>query len=163
MASRTRRAVAATAVALGVMAGLTGTAGATPIGNEGCTPGYWKNHVGNWPSAHYTPGQRLDTVFTALSDGDTSFNFPSLADDTFLQALSYNPNTGGNEAAAMQLLRAAVAALLNSASPSVDYPLHQVQIASMVNAAINGGSKKAMENLKNQLDRYNSLGAPGFC
>jgi hypothetical protein len=35
------------------------SAGATNIGSEGCTPGYWKNHTENWEE--YTPSTKLNT------------------------------------------------------------------------------------------------------
>jgi hypothetical protein len=42
----------ATAVVLGLLSTtgvtLAGPAQAVNIGNEGCTPGYWKNHTSNW-------------------------------------------------------------------------------------------------------------------
>src|SRR5688572_12443579 len=85
---------------------------ATNIGQEGCTPGYWKNHTLNWEE--YTPTQTLDELF----------NFPtslaSYSDDTLLQALNYGGGSGV-EGAAQVLLRAGVAAFLNAAHEGVGY------------------------------------------
>jgi hypothetical protein len=117
---------------------------------EGCTPGFWKNHTDVWVT--YTPGTLVGSVFTvpaALSD---------LADDTFLTALSY-PGGTGDAGAAQILLRAGVAALLNAASPSVDYPLTTAQVIALVNAAL-AGSSSDMLTLASTLDGYNNLGCP---
>jgi hypothetical protein len=115
-----------------------------PPGNEGCTPGFWKNHQSAWVG--YSPSQTLGSVFTGLSG--------TLASKTLLQAL----NTGGGQLDA--LLRQAVAALLNAASPEVDYPMTEAEIVTAVNAAIASGD---YETLKDQLDAANNLTAPGFC
>jgi len=83
-------------------------------GQEGCTPGYWKQeqHFDSWP-APYTPSSLLRDVFVTAP--------PELVpDDTFLEALDYGGGPGV-EGATQILLRQAVAALLNSASPDVDF------------------------------------------
>jgi hypothetical protein len=120
----------------------------TPTGNEGCTPGYWKNHQSAWTG--YTTSQTLESVF----DVPDSLNVDNM---TLLEALS----TGGGGATA--LLRHAVAALLGAAHPSVDYPQTTAQIIASVNAALASGNDAAIESLKNQLDTWNNLHAPGFC
>jgi len=116
-----------------------------PPGQEGCTPGYWKNHLQSWP-APYTPGTTLGSVFTGLPSGYASL--------TFQQAL----NLGGGGLNA--LLRHAVSALLNASSPEVDYPLSAAEVISLTNAAIASGNYEATKDL---FDQYNNLGAPGFC
>jgi len=122
----------------------------TPTGNEGCTPGYWKNHLGAWAATGYATGQTLESVF----------NVPdSLAIDnvSLLQALS----SGGGGVTA--LMRHAVSAILSAAHPSVDYPQTVAAIISAVDAALASGDAGTIENLKNQLDTWNNLHAPGFC
>src|SRR5688572_20899778 len=86
-------------------------------GNEGCTPGYWKNHTAAWNGTGLNPTQDLEDIF----------NVPDalgLDDVTLLAALD---GTGGPGVVggAKILLRAAVAAMLNAAHPNVDYPLTQ--------------------------------------
>ncbi len=44
-------------------------ASATNIGQEGCTPGYWKNHTENWEE--YSPSTSLGTVFSSLAGSPT--------------------------------------------------------------------------------------------
>jgi hypothetical protein len=58
------------------------------------------------------------------------------------------------------LLRAAVAALLNSASPSVDYPLTTQQVITAVNAALTSTNRSTILALATRLDNYNNLGCP---
>ncbi|HSN89020.1 MAG TPA: hypothetical protein VL025_19810, partial [Thermoanaerobaculia bacterium] len=52
-----------------------------PPGDEGCTPGYWKNHTDSWAGTGYSPGQTTGSVFSGASA------FPSLASQTLLQSL----------------------------------------------------------------------------
>lgn len=33
------------------------------LGDEGCTPGYWKNHPASWTATGYTRTQTLESVF----------------------------------------------------------------------------------------------------
>jgi hypothetical protein len=66
----------------------------------------------------------------------------------------------GTTAAARTLLRAAVAALLNSAHPGVDYPLTTGEVISRVNQALASGSRSAMLELASELDDLNNLGCP---
>jgi hypothetical protein len=120
------------------------------VGREGCTPGYWKNHTEDWPATGYSTVQTLEAVFDVP-------NALGLDNVTLLTALG----TGGGGVSA--LLRHAVAALLNAAHPAVDYPLTIEGVISAVNAALASGNETTIENLKNQLDTWNNLHAPGFC
>jgi hypothetical protein len=121
-----------------------------PPSQEGCTPGYWKQpqHFDSWVPTGYTTGTTLETVF----------NVPdSLGYDnkTLLEALSFK---GGNnfKGAAQILLRAGVAALLNSASPDVDYALSTADVISQVNAALASGDRETILDLAGQLDEFNN-------
>ncbi|MBK9051394.1 MAG: hypothetical protein IPL78_10900 [Chloroflexi bacterium] len=100
---------------------------------------------------NYTPDQTLESVFDVP---DTY----GLDNKTLLQALKFN---GGSlqTAAARILLKAAVAAMLNAASPDVDYPLSEAEIISDVNTALVSG-RNAMLALADELDIYNNLGCP---
>jgi hypothetical protein len=123
----------------------TTTTTTTPRGEEGCTPGFWKNHPEAYP-APYSPTTTLGSVFTGLS--------PEYASLTFDQAL----NLGGGGLNA--LLRQAVAALLNASSPDVDYPLTEAEVIAMTNHAIASGD---YESVKDLFDEANNLTSPGFC
>ena len=148
-----RIAAIALAVALPLSAVSTGVAQATdgynPPGNEGCTPGYWKNHTSAWDV--YSPMQTVGSVFSGAS--------ASLADDTLLQALSYQGGAGLLGAEQI-LLRAAVAALLNSADDVVDYPLLTSQVINRVSAALASDNRGRILTLATNLDNQNNLGCP---
>jgi hypothetical protein len=74
-------------------------------------------------------------------------------------ALSYQGGSG-TRGAAQILLRAAVAALLNAASPNVDYPLTTAEVISQVNAALASNNRNTMLAFASRLDSYNNLGCP---
>ena len=88
-------------------------------GNEGCTPGYWKQsqHFDSWVG--YLTTDNFDTVF-----GVNFFN-PDL---TLLEAVSQNGSS--NPFAALG--RNAVAALLNSTNPGVSYAYTTAQVIDIV-------------------------------
>jgi hypothetical protein len=110
---------------------------------EGCTPGYWKNHL-TWP-APYTPDTLVSSVFNLSG-------YP--ADYTFMQALTY-----GGPVKAQILLRAAVAAALNIANSEVDYALTLAQLQTQVNTAL-AGSNSDKTTLNGVIDGYNNAGCP---
>jgi hypothetical protein len=121
----------------------------TPEGEEGCTPGFWKNlkqHEVFWTDP-FDPGDLVSSVFSATL-GTAAGN------QTLIQALE---NGGGGVDA---LLRQAVAAVLNAASPAIDYPLSVDEIVDAVNDAISSGDADAIEELKDELDAANNLGCP---
>ncbi|MGQ0714522.1 MAG: hypothetical protein ACT4PJ_12445 [Gemmatimonadaceae bacterium] len=111
-----------------------------PPAGEGCTPGFWKNSVGSWPPTGFSPNQNFDVVF-----GVSAFN----PDITLLQAL----NLGGGGLNA--LARHAVAALLNSSHPEINYGMSAAGVISSVQAALNGGD---IEGTKNTFDTLNNQG-----
>jgi len=123
----------------------------TVRGNEGCTPGYWKNHTSAWASTDYTTGQLVGDVF----NGEEA----SLSGKTLLQALSFK---GGNTIAGAEqiLLRAAVAALLNATHDGVDYLYGEAEILAWVNAALAGNDRSTILTLAAQLDAANNQGCP---
>jgi hypothetical protein len=123
----------------------------TPDGNEGCTPGFWKNNLIAWESTSpnvYSPNTTLESVF----------NVPDslgLDNTTFLEALNFQGNIGPEG----RLLRQAVAALLGTVHFDVAYPIgDEAVLIAMVNNALSG--QTSVEGLKDQLDRWNNLGCP---
>ncbi|HKV07845.1 MAG TPA: hypothetical protein VJ725_06900 [Thermoanaerobaculia bacterium] len=122
-------------------------------GDEGCTPGYWKNHTGSWAGTGYSPGQTTGSVFSGASA------FPSLASQTLLQSLQGGGGPGTLGAAKI-LLRAAVAALLNAGHSGVDYPRTTAEILADVNAALTSNNRNTMLALATELDDDNNLGCP---
>lgn len=116
-------------------------------GNEGCTPGYWKNHTDSWTA--YQPGTPLSAVFAATP--------VQYAGTSLHEALSFR---GGNgvDGAARILLRAATSAVLNAGDPDVDYRYTTSEIVSQVNAALASGDRGTILDLASTLDAANNGG-----
>lgn len=122
-------------------------------GDEGCSHGYWKNHTDSWPPTGYSTSQRIDAVF---SEAD---HYPSLASLSLYDALSFS---GGSDTtgAAADLLKQAVAALLNAAHPGIGFPLTPAGVIGSVNGALASGDRDTMLVLAANLDANNNLGCP---
>jgi hypothetical protein len=123
-----------------------------PPGGEGCTPGYWKNHLDAWPATGYSPNQALSTVFSAGGLG-------TLSSKTLLEALGFG---GGSTLTAKKqiLLRAAVASLLNAAHPDVDFGMTTAEVIAAVNAALATNNADTILALATELDNANNAGCP---
>lgn len=121
------------------------------VGDDGCTPGYWKNHTESWAGTGYSPDQTTGSVFSGASA------FPALASQSLLQSLQGGGGPGTLGAAKI-LLRAAVAALLNAAHDGVDYPRTTAEILADVNAALTSNNRNTMLALASELDSDNNLG-----
>jgi hypothetical protein len=132
----------------------TPTKTSTPVGFEGCTPGYWKQpqHLDSWTTTGFSPDQTLESVF----DVPDSFGLDT---NTLLQALNFGGGSGATGSARI-LLRAAVASLLNSAHPDVDYPRTTAEVITDVNAALASNDRNTMLALASELDDDNNLGCP---
>ena len=81
---------------------------------------------------------------------------PVYETDTLITALNYKGGDGIS-GMAQTLLRAAVAAILNSAHPEISYPIAVGDIIIQVNAALASNNRTQMEDLKDQYDYYNNL------
>jgi len=122
-----------------------------PPPKTGCTPGFWKNCTIHWQPTGYRTDQSVSSVFS-LGTCCTSLGNLSL-----MGAL----NLGGGSGVcggAQNLLRAAVAALLNASSPELDYPFTEQQVITMVSAALQSCDRGTMIALASELDRDNNLG-----
>ena len=117
------------------------------LGSQGCTPGYWKNHTESW--VRYTPYQSLRSVFCPTP--------AQLGSAGLLDALRF---TGGNgvDGASRNLLRAAVAAVLNAAHDDVAYRLTSAEVTSRVDAALATGNRATILALASELDAANNGG-----
>lgn len=147
------------AVASLVCAAYAAPASAGVYGDEGCTPGYWKNHTDDW----------LET-----EDGAISYETTAIFGDIF--GVSYNVTLldalqggGGNNIAGAQkiLARAATAALLNAAHDGIGYPLSRYfatedgdALFEAVQDVWNSGDRQAILDLATDLDAMNNLGCP---
>lgn len=128
-------------------------AGASNIGNEGCTPGYWKNHTSNWEE--YAPSTQVGSAFKLSATGP-------YATATLEQALAFRGGSGVDGAQRI-LLRAATAAVLNAAHEDLGYPYRrftQYKIVATVRAALLSGDRQRMLELAEELDAANNLGCP---
>jgi hypothetical protein len=105
-----------------------------PPGNQGCTPGYWKNHLESWAAAGYAPGADFDSTFGV-----------NLFDPNITLETAVNLGGGG----ANRLARHGVAALLSAAHPGVGYPLSVAEVI----AAVQAGNADLLE-------QSNELGCP---
>jgi hypothetical protein len=123
------------------------TASTSTSNLEGCSHGYWKNHETSW--TNYSPTDTLGGIGLVPS-GDPNYS------ETLDGALTAG---GGGET---NLLRQAVAALLNANDPTVGpyYPLTDSQIKSIVFATIQSGNAALIDSLGTQLDTWNNLGCP---
>jgi hypothetical protein len=113
------------------------------VGDEGCTPGYWKQdqHFDSWP-APYTPNMLFSDVFEDAFPGQTLLDVVS--------------NGGGQLDA---LGRHTVAALLNGASGDVNYEFSDEEVIDLFND-IYPGTDDEYEALKDTFEYNNELGCP---
>lgn len=119
-------------------------------GDEGCTPGFWKNHPAAW-QGHATDDLVAD-VFAEAASYD-------VGDATLMEALRFRGG-GGVEGGARIMLRAAVAGLLNASSDEVMYPVTLADLIDEVNLALASGSRNQMIGLGSEIDVDNNLGCP---
>ena len=113
-----------------------------PQGGEGCTPGYWgrEQHFDSWTSP-YTTSASFQSVFGVDA-------YPGM---TLLDVVN-NPGPPKK-----QVGRMAVAALLNAASPGVDFDLTTAEVIAAFNAAWASGD---YNTTKDMLDDLNNQGCP---
>jgi len=90
-----------------------------PPSGEGCTPGYWKNHLADWAPTGYSPADDFDATF-----GVDLFSPDITLDD------AVNARGGGVK----KLARHGTAALLSAAHPDVDYPFTVAEVIALVQA-----------------------------
>jgi len=146
----------------GMIAGLalSLTAGSALAGDdhevcdEGCTPGYWKQdqHFDSWPTP-YSPGSNLRDVFVTSP-------VTLVPDDSFLEALNYGGGPGV-EGATQILLRAAVAALLNSSSPDVNFAVSSGHVINTTIDRLESQWRPTILTRATYLDSINN--GPGGC
>jgi hypothetical protein len=121
--------------------------------DQGCSSGYWKTHTGAWAPTGYTPGQKVNTVFSEAG------RYPSLGGSTMLQALSFSGGSG-LQGAAESLLKQAVTAVLNASHSGIAYPRTPPEVIADVNAALASNSRDTMLGLATALDHDNNQGCP---
>jgi hypothetical protein len=128
----------------------TTTTTTTTPGSNGCTPGYWKNHLDSWGPTGYSPDDTLASVFNPAVLG-------SLGSDTLLEALSYAGGPGVDGAKRI-LLRAAVASVLNASHPDVDFGPSAAVVIGATNFALASNVREGILDIASQLDARNNAG-----
>ena len=109
-------------VTLALLALLVRPAFAPIYPTQGCTPGFWKNHLGAW--IVFNPADQIGPVLEAAwpEFGLGAWTWPTclsdLYGDSLLQVLNYHGGPGLDGGARIYL-RAAVAALLNASHPEI--------------------------------------------
>lgn len=124
-----------------------------PTGDQGCTPGYWKNHADSWPATGYSTGASVQSVFASAAA------YPGIGEASLMEALGFKGGSGV-EGGARNLLRAAVAGLLDASHPGVDYPRAPGALVADVDAALASGDRDTMLGLAAAIDADNNLGCP---
>jgi hypothetical protein len=120
-------------------------------GDEGLSPGWWKNHTDLWGGRFY-PNYPVRWIFTGV------YGY-SLKNVTMIEALKF-PGGSGIDGSARILLRAAVAAALNIYCGYVYYPESLTNVEIMVTQALESRNRQTMLDLAAQLDAWNNLGVP---
>jgi hypothetical protein len=121
-------------------------------GENGCTPGFWKNNAKNWDYAAWPAGTFEDVPFSDVFDRVITIDGKkktTITDPTLEQALAA---TGGGINA---LARHGVAAYLNSIDAEVAFPISTSSVISWVQEAIDTGD---FEEHKSILADANELG-----
>ncbi len=144
-----RKAAVLLVIALALALSSVGTALGTGGGNQGCTPGYWKNHLDSW--AYYSPNATVGTVFNPSSP----FNLWTL------EAALDGGGGPGLDGAIRILLRAGVVALLNGAPGSgVNAYYSHDTVIGMVTTALKTGNRDTILAVASELDARNNQGCP---
>jgi hypothetical protein len=131
-----------------------------PAGNEGCSPGFWQTHTGlgpqadAWLTTSFTHTQTLASVFTGFD--------ASISGTGLLDALTFTGPKNTLVGAEKILAKQAVAALLNSSSSGVNYPLSTSAVIAEVNAALASGDRDTILTEASRLDGFNGLEG-GIC
>jgi hypothetical protein len=102
-------------------------------GGEGCTPGFWKNHLTHWAATGYSPNDVFDDVFECEIFGDDTTLGWAVNNPGILQNLAFH----------------GVAALLNAAHPDVEFGYSEAEVRGFV-----------CDGDKDSLEEANEAGCP---
>jgi len=122
------------------------------LSGEGCTPGFWKNHLEEWQSTTFSPNDDFKQVFGLIESEVIQIKFHKEMIDNPTLEQAINALGGGINA----LARHATAALLNSQS-GINYPLTSEQVILNFHNAFSSGE---FETTKDMFDQFNELGCP---
>lgn len=128
-----------------------------PPGDEGCTPGFWKNNADKHSASAWCDAYAPDDSFNDVFGVDVELRGNgrnTISNPTLLQAL------GANGSGINALARHATAALLNACSGCVNYAMASpVQVIVAVQEAVAVGDE-AIQALHEELAYYNEAGCP---
>jgi len=125
-----------------------------PCEEEGCTPGFWKNHPDCW-CAEYQPETLIKDVWVIPDE-----LLEKLGENTTLMmAMKYGGGKGVKGAAKI-LLRAATASLQNACNGDVSFALSVEEVITGGNAALATMDRKQILKLASTLDDLNNSGCP---
>jgi hypothetical protein len=122
-------------------------------GQIGCSHGYWKNHASSWLATGYSQQDTVGRVFAG------TIPWPAVATSSLSEALKFGGGSGV-EGAVKNLMRQAVAALLNAAHPDVPYPRTATEVINLVDRALASNDRQTILRLAGEFDRDNNLGCP---
>ena len=132
---------------------------------EGCPVTYWKDKKTIGDKDHPTKwvGYSPDAIINSVFANATKQVCPGYGDDgkkKLRDAINWGTATGTLKDAFHNLMREAVAALLNAANPQINYPATEAEIILMVNDALASCDKATLISLANDLKAANNLGSP---
>jgi hypothetical protein len=137
-----------------------------PGGDEGCTPGFWKNNADKhdasaWcilfdPNMHISDVFDLNEPLVIFTGGNPKKLSSYITNPTLLQAL--DANGGGVNA----MIRHGIAAMLNACSDCVNYPNNNpFEIIMMIEDALNGEQGAlTVDELHSLFAGWNESGCP---
>ena len=138
-------------LAIGFLPGTKAWAPIFVVIEDGCSADFWKNNTARWLATGFIPGQSVKSVFSEA--------FPhKLSRKSLLQAVM---SQGRNEKrflgrrdvkdAARTLIREAVASVLNSAHPEIEFPLTTTEVINVVNTDLASRDPNIILTLAEQL------------
>ncbi|UTW05618.1 hypothetical protein KDX31_19675 (plasmid) [Amphritea atlantica] len=138
-------------------------------GDEGCTPGFWKNSPGSWDDTAYATTDLVEDIFQynngvahtipgSYFSGNPKTRLSHT--DTLMDALDYEGGDDNEKGAAKILLRAATAAILNATHSGVNYTRSADSIIMEVVDALETKDRDIILTLATELDWDNNLGCP---
>lgn len=148
-----QRLMAVALVSSSAMAVSALPASATMSGTQGCTPGYYKNHLDAFAMAGYSPTQTIGSIWTLPAE------LAQYRDTTLIDALQGGGGSG-LDGATQILLRASVAYLLNASIDAIDFPGTVNGAVTRVNKALASLDRNKILNVAKLFDSKNNLGCP---
>jgi hypothetical protein len=117
----------------------------------GCSAQFWNDHPEAWRATGIAPTQLVKYVFSGAA------GYGEVGEANLRTALRFRPGEG-QLGVAKELVRAATAALLNSAHASLEYPRTRTQVIIDVNDALFSRDVIRILDLTGELEKANAAG-----